>query len=49
MLLASRPKLPMVSTVADCTRKSASASLTGDPEVDALLALYVRRTPLGAA
>ena len=25
------------------------ASLTGDPEVDALLALYVRPTPLGAA
>lgn len=27
---------------------AASASLTGDPEVDALLALYVRPAPLGA-
>ena len=28
---------------------AASASLTGDPDVDALLALYVRPAPLGAA
>lgn len=26
-----------------------SASLTSDPEINALLALYVRTTPLGAA
>ena len=33
----------------DPSKASASASLTGDPEIDALLALYVRPTPLGAA
>jgi hypothetical protein len=33
----------------DPSKASASASLTGDPEVDALLALYVRPTPIGAA
>lgn len=29
--------------------KASTASLTGDPEIDALLALYVRPTPIGAA
>jgi hypothetical protein len=33
----------------DPAKASASVSLTGDPEIDALLALYVRPTPLGAA
>ena len=33
----------------DPSKASASASLTGDPEIDGLLALYVRPTPLGAA
>jgi hypothetical protein len=34
----------------DATKAAAaSASLTGDPDVDALLALYVRPAPLGAA
>ena len=33
----------------DPSKASASASLTGDPEIDALLALYVRPSPLGAA
>ena len=30
-------------------RDAIAASLTGDPEIDALLALYVRPTPIGAA
>ncbi|WP_223643796.1 hypothetical protein [Corallococcus sp. EGB] len=33
----------------DPAKAASSASLTGDPEIDALLALYVRPTPLGAA
>ena len=33
----------------DPSKASESATLTGDPETDALLALYVRPTPLGAA
>lgn len=33
----------------DRSKASASANLTGDPEIDALLALYVRATPVGAA
>ena len=32
----------------DPSKASASASLTGDPEIDALLALYLRPSPLGA-
>jgi hypothetical protein len=33
----------------DPARSAASASLTGDPEVDALLVPYVRPSPIGAA
>jgi hypothetical protein len=33
----------------DPSKASASASLTGDPEIDALLLPYVRPTPIGAA
>ena len=33
----------------DPARAAIAASLTGDPEIDAFLALYVRPTPLGAA
>ena len=33
----------------DPAKGTTAASLTGDPEIDALLALYVRPTPLGAA
>jgi hypothetical protein len=33
----------------DPARSAASASLTGDPEVDALLVPYVRASPIGAA
>lgn len=33
----------------DPARAATAASLTGDPEIDALLALYVRPTPFGAA
>ncbi|MBC7173705.1 MAG: hypothetical protein H5U40_14795 [Polyangiaceae bacterium] len=33
----------------DPAKSSSSAALTGDPEIDALLALYVRPAPLGAA
>lgn len=33
----------------DPARSAAAASLTGDPEVDTLLAPYVRPTPIGAA
>lgn len=29
--------------------KTSTADLTGDPEIDALLALYIRPRPLGAA
>ena len=33
----------------DPARAATAARLTGDPEIDALLALYVRPTPFGAA
>lgn len=33
----------------DPSKTSAAASLTGDPEVDALVGLYVRPAPIGAA
>ena len=32
----------------DPARVAIAASLTGDPEIDALLALYLRPSPLGA-